>query len=213
MRKKRNLFDELVEGFDALADQRVGKRALRTHVVNAPRTVKAERAMLTLRCTQRVRKRLRLPEQLPEARASSGALGDWYVHLVRFGHSEFAIVTSERCLLTMLLPARELRASLVPNLHASLRGLLERLGVPQERIDLELAAMHPVSFARATNRRVLGSMNDFAFQARHYLARGDDLITVADRLADTPMSAIGEGAGHLGFPAMLARALLAGGVA
>lgn len=33
LRKKRNLFDELMEGFDALADQRAGKRTLRTHVV------------------------------------------------------------------------------------------------------------------------------------------------------------------------------------
>ena len=35
MRKKRDLFDELVEGFDALADQRAGKRTLRTHVLKA----------------------------------------------------------------------------------------------------------------------------------------------------------------------------------
>jgi hypothetical protein len=33
MRKKRNLFSELMEGFDALADQRAGKRVLRTHTV------------------------------------------------------------------------------------------------------------------------------------------------------------------------------------
>jgi putative transcriptional regulator len=33
MRKKRDLFDELTEGFDALADQRAGKRTLRTHKV------------------------------------------------------------------------------------------------------------------------------------------------------------------------------------
>jgi len=33
VRKKRDLFDELVEGFDALADQRAGKRTLRTHVL------------------------------------------------------------------------------------------------------------------------------------------------------------------------------------
>jgi putative transcriptional regulator len=33
MRKKRNLYDELMEGFDALADERAGKRTLRTHVV------------------------------------------------------------------------------------------------------------------------------------------------------------------------------------
>lgn len=31
--KKRNLFTELVEGFDALAEERTGKRTLRTHNV------------------------------------------------------------------------------------------------------------------------------------------------------------------------------------
>lgn len=31
--KKRQLFDELTEGFDALAAQRTGKRTLRTHAV------------------------------------------------------------------------------------------------------------------------------------------------------------------------------------
>lgn len=35
MTKKRDLFDELTEGFDALAEQRAGKRTLRTHVVKA----------------------------------------------------------------------------------------------------------------------------------------------------------------------------------
>ena len=33
MRKKRDLFSELLEGFDALAQQRAGKRTLRTHTV------------------------------------------------------------------------------------------------------------------------------------------------------------------------------------
>jgi len=35
MTKKRDLFDELTEGFDALEAQRAGKRTLRTHVVKA----------------------------------------------------------------------------------------------------------------------------------------------------------------------------------
>ena len=43
MRKKRNLFNELVEGFDALADQRAGKRTLRTHAVK-PKPVPEIRA-------------------------------------------------------------------------------------------------------------------------------------------------------------------------
>ena len=33
MKKKRDLFAELVEGFEALADQRAGKLTLRTHAV------------------------------------------------------------------------------------------------------------------------------------------------------------------------------------
>jgi putative transcriptional regulator len=32
--KKRDLFAEIVEGFDALADERTGKRTLRTHTVD-----------------------------------------------------------------------------------------------------------------------------------------------------------------------------------
>lgn len=42
---KRNLFDELSEGFDALAEQRLGKRTLRTHEVemkSAPELAAAE---------------------------------------------------------------------------------------------------------------------------------------------------------------------------
>lgn len=35
MKKKRDLFGELIEGFDALADGRTGKRTLRTHAVKA----------------------------------------------------------------------------------------------------------------------------------------------------------------------------------
>jgi putative transcriptional regulator len=35
MTKKRDLFADLTEGFDALAEQRAGKRTLRTHVVKA----------------------------------------------------------------------------------------------------------------------------------------------------------------------------------
>lgn len=70
----------------------------------------------------------------------------------------------------------------------------------------------PVTFDRATNRRVLGSTNDLAFQAGHHLAHGDDLAMIAERLAHTPMSAIGGRPGHVGFPDMLARALLGSGL-
>jgi putative transcriptional regulator len=49
MTKKRNLFDELNEGFDALEAQRAGKRTLRTHVVKvkpAPKITARELAKI-----------------------------------------------------------------------------------------------------------------------------------------------------------------------
>ena len=47
--KKRNLMDELTEGFDALTAQRTGKRTLRTHAVTpkpAPQITARELAKL-----------------------------------------------------------------------------------------------------------------------------------------------------------------------
>lgn len=164
--------------------------------------------MVALRCTQVVRERLHLPKDLPEPPPSTCALGDWYVHLVRFGRRELAVATSERSLLTVLLAARDLRAGLTPNLRAAVGALLVALGFARECIVREMAAMELTPFGRASNRRVLGSMNDLAFQASVHIARGDDLLAISRRLAETPMSAIGSKRGELGYPIEIARKLL-----
>ena len=59
MRKKRDLFAELTEGFDALADQRAGKRTLRTHVVKVKPA-----PMITARELAKVRKQMNLSRGL-----------------------------------------------------------------------------------------------------------------------------------------------------
>ena len=165
--------------------------------------------MLTLRLTRVVRARLHVSDELPEPPRSSGVLGDWYVHFVRFGRSQLILATSERSLLTVLLPAQELRTRLAQNLRASVSELLETLCIPHATIVREIAAMEPVALGRTTNRRVLGSMNDLAFQASVYFAReSHDLLAVSQRLSRTPMSAIGHKPGALSFPDKVARALL-----
>jgi len=164
--------------------------------------------MVTLRCTRIARDRLRLPKTICEPPRSTGRLGDWYVHLVRFGRQELAMATSERSLLTVLLPAHGLRENIAPNLRAAVGALLEALGIAPEAVAQELAAMESVAFGRATNRRVLGSMNDFAFHVSLYLKRGEDFLRISRELAGTPMSAIGEKRGHYGFPQDVAREAL-----
>jgi len=59
MRRKRDLFVELTEGFDALADQRAGKRTLRTHVVKVKAAPK-----ITPRELAKVRKQMNLSRGL-----------------------------------------------------------------------------------------------------------------------------------------------------
>ena len=59
MTKKRDLFKELNEGFDALTDQRAGKRTLRTHAVKAKPAPK-----ITARELARIRKDLNLSRGL-----------------------------------------------------------------------------------------------------------------------------------------------------
>jgi len=108
----------------------------------------------------------------------------------------------------VLLPARDLRDSLVPNLQRAVQQLLTVLGVPQGTVNREIAAMQPAAFASAVNRRVLGSMNEFAWQAGAYLDRTDDALELARQLSDTPMSAVGSKS-RLGIPADVARELLA----
>lgn len=165
--------------------------------------------MLSLCCTRVVRARLRLDEGLPQTPASTGALGNGVVHLVRFGRDQVVRATSERSLLTVLLPARDLRAKLAPHLREALAGLLDALRIPRESIRCEIAEMEPVCYGPATNRRVLGSMNEFAFQASVHGVRGQErLLEISRHLAGTPMSAIGEKSGHLGFPDQVARDLL-----
>lgn len=74
MRKKRDLFAELSEGFDALAAQRAGKRTLRTH------TIKAKPApTISARDLIRLRKNLNLSRSLFAAylRTNVRTLENW----------------------------------------------------------------------------------------------------------------------------------------
>jgi hypothetical protein len=164
--------------------------------------------VIALRCTQKVRDRLRLPAVLPNLSPPTNALGDWCVHLIQIGRQQIVMATSERSLLTVTFPARELRQTLVPNLQSGERQLLVALEVSDRIVSRELEAMQTTSFARATNRRVLGSMNDFAYQLGFYMERTGDALELALRLSDTPMSAIGTKS-NLEVPRAVACQLLA----
>ena len=117
------------------------------------------------------------------------------------------LATSERSLLTVLLPARQLRERIEISFQAALAELLAALQLLAQVVSRELAAVEPISFAAASNRRVIGSMNEYVWQLGSYLARTGDLLELSLQLNNTPMSTVGS-KGSYGFPDEVARDLL-----
>ena len=162
---------------------------------------------MTLCCSHKIRQRLGLSVRLPAPAEPSTRLGNWYVHLVQFGHLQVVLATSERSLLTVILPARRLRETIEEELQAAVARLLWALGIPPDTVKRELAAMRPAGFSAAANRRVIGSMNEFAFLLGAELEEITDPLALSLRLSDTPMSAVGSKSRY-GIPLEVARELL-----
>ncbi len=163
--------------------------------------------MISLCCSQVVRSRLGITGRPSAASEPTTRLGNWYVHLVRLGPRQLVLATSERSLLTVILPARDLRATIEGNLRIAVAQLLSAMNIPMEVVSRELAQMQPALIAPATNRRVLGSMNEFAFHLGVRQDQISDPVEMAVSLSGIPMSAVGSKSRY-GIPRDVAHALL-----
>ena len=91
--KKRDLFAELTEGFDALADRRAGKRTLRTHAVEIKPAPKiSARDLAKIRKDMNLsrglfagylRTNVRTPENWEQGRAKPNAQAGWLIRMVQ----------------------------------------------------------------------------------------------------------------------------------
>ena len=64
--------------------------------------------MFTLRCTRRLLERF--GEPAADVPAPTTVLGDWYANLLNVGRLRLVLCTSERTLLTVLVPAKDVSA-------------------------------------------------------------------------------------------------------
>jgi hypothetical protein len=160
--------------------------------------------MFTLRCTQRLLKTIPFQQSHPAALATT-ALGDWYANTLVLRRMPHVMCTSDRSLLTVIVPAGDL-ARLPLRLCTAVASLLSRLGCEPRRIAAEIAAMNQVVFARTVSRSVLASMNDFADLARTYTGSRTSprtVVAIEERLAQTPRKPL-----RYAFPIEVAAALL-----
>jgi hypothetical protein len=144
--------------------------------------------MVTLRCTQKLLRRLKGATQSLDT-APTTKLGDWYLNILFYRPQHLLLCASERTLLPVLLPARDL-GTVAPRLCQALGEVLSALEIPQPMIAAELREMESCIFGPTANRQVLGSMNDFAHMMawRRYAGQEGDLLQMALDLAKSPCS-------------------------
>lgn len=142
--------------------------------------------MFNLRCTAKLLRRLKCD---PGVSATSRTrLGDWYGNLFYVGRQQYAMFTSERSLLTVVMPARDVDP-VAERLGSALRQVLLKMGVDRALIDEEIAHMDGCAVTATANRSVLSSMNDFIVQAKIWLgeSRQLSLTELHELQSNTPM--------------------------
>ena len=113
---------------------------------------------------------------------------------------------NERTLLPVLLPLAP-AATLPERVAPAVAQVLQLHGIDRDFIVREVAAMADVQVAKTTNCSVVGTMNEFAFEAEVYRVRSGitDLLELALRPAVMPCGAI-----RGNSPARLLRQMAAG---
>lgn len=145
--------------------------------------------VFTLRCTRKLLARLKATPALDRVEPTT-VLGDWYANLLLVRGEQVVLFVNERSLLPVLLRAAP-TADLVERFRVAATSMLLRLGVPASAVAEERRQMVDVRVAKTENRRVVGTMTDFAFLLESYRTGHDTLDDLALRLASTPCSPIG----------------------
>ena len=121
--------------------------------------------MYAVRCTKKLLAR-GASTALTREVSPTTVLGDWYANIVFAKPVHVVVCISERTLLTVLVTAKDIK-SLPARLAKATSEVLQAIGVPQADIDAEALEMKEGYLAKTSDRRVLGSLNDFVFHFQH----------------------------------------------
>ena len=147
--------------------------------------------VVTLRCTQKLLRRLGRPVVANPARSST-ILGDWYADILFTQHCHVVLCVSENARLPIVLLARELR-TLDQRLPIAVGAVLRDLQVNEFAVARELAGMETLTVARTASRSILGTINDFAIAVTWAIAEtpGINLHQLSLKLSETPVGPLG----------------------
>lgn len=145
--------------------------------------------MVTLRCTQKLLRRLGVPATAGTSPPTT-VLGDWYASILHTRPHQLIVCMNERTLLVVLVPAREIK-SLGARFHETVIAQLRRLGVPPAAIEAESHAMSELAFGPTASRSVLGCLREATFALSYELERPEhsSLADIEDFLGENIYSA------------------------
>jgi len=172
--------------------------------------------MSTLRCSQKLLKRLRLePRTLPEPPPADNPLGEWCADIDFIDRAPFVLLMNAATGLVLLVSGKAADLKLLHVQAADQLGwLLRHCGLSGPLAEAELDALRqPFAFARNSNRSLVASMNLLKHEVwLHFAHDGMNLHEVAARLLDRPFSRKDlHGGGRYGFhhaPDLLRKHLL-----
>ena len=117
-------------------------------------------------------------------------LGNWYANKMPW-RPEVAILVNETTLLPVYI-ALAPSATFAERIPTQVAAVLTRLGLPPATVEEETAAMGDASWAKTSNRSVVGVMNEFVFLADHsrwyHGGTAPDLIELSVQMSETPCS-------------------------
>ena len=158
--------------------------------------------MTRICCTQALLKLLRVkPDEIQNSQQRA-PLGDWYANLLWMARKKCVLFTNEETLFSFLVLDAKKADLMDMNafFRVNLRRGLEAVGIGGVVADRLILTLGEVSVAKTTNRSVLGSMNDYAFQYKVYAElKGGihrcDVLDMIYSINKIPMSAIGYDSG------------------
>ncbi len=136
--------------------------------------------MRILHCTKKLFKELGVPlveaDEIPQP---TEGLGNWYANLIGIDRRRCLLFTNEKTLYTFLIP-KVLKGNLKNIENEFLTHLTYNL--QNEGFGMEVASIQQeykeIGFAKTSNKRVLGSLNEFAFEYEFLIMRKEGLENV-----------------------------------
>jgi hypothetical protein len=122
--------------------------------------------------------------------AHTNPLADWSAHLFAVRHVHYILISNTTTLYSMVLFGRGITdgGQLIDRMTWVIREVMDHDGLGQAYEEYVVPETGRVTFAKALNRSVTGSMNDLVFQAKVCLDEEISPYDVSFLLNELPMS-------------------------